>query len=188
MPMWEMAVKCSFCCCTPGEKAHQRLLPQPHVPSSAPHQPGGPSSLLPPHPILPPSYIHPHRPRWRRVGLLLTPSTNLQILTSKPNTRQSKQINEAKFYCAFILYYSLSEPFLSSFVVFFYMFILSIQRVHSWVSDATVKRLDRKAALITYMKNNNNGLSKWLNNNQALPIKVTTSLRKSPLRNRAIGT
>ena len=37
----------------------------------------------------------------------------LRILTSKPNPRQSKQSNEAKFYCAFIIlsFTRLSEPF-----------------------------------------------------------------------------
>ncbi len=32
-------------------------------------------------------------------------SPNLQILTRKPNTRQSKQSNKAKFYCAFVFYH-----------------------------------------------------------------------------------
>ncbi|XP_069022399.1 STE20-related kinase adapter protein beta isoform X3 [Embiotoca jacksoni] len=110
-------------CCVPGEEAHQRLLPQPHVPGGAPQQPGGPSRIQPPHPFLPRSAVSRRR-RGGSLGLLLTshppPSPSLphtalhpEILTSKPNTRQSKQSNEAKSYCAFILYAHEpdSEPF-----------------------------------------------------------------------------
>ncbi|XP_069568895.1 STE20-related kinase adapter protein beta isoform X5 [Brachyistius frenatus] len=59
-------------CCVPGEEAHQRLLPQPHVPGGAPQQPGGPSRIQPPHPFLPRSAVGRRR-RGGSLGLLLTP-------------------------------------------------------------------------------------------------------------------
>lgn len=43
----------AFCCSVTGEEAHQRLLPQPYVPSASPHQHRGPADILPAHPILP---------------------------------------------------------------------------------------------------------------------------------------
>ncbi|XP_069568897.1 uncharacterized protein stradb isoform X7 [Brachyistius frenatus] len=55
-----------------GEEAHQRLLPQPHVPGGAPQQPGGPSRIQPPHPFLPRSAVGRRR-RGGSLGLLLTP-------------------------------------------------------------------------------------------------------------------
>lgn len=93
----------TFCSVT-GEEAHQWLLPQSHVPSSAPRQSWGPSSIQPPHPFLSHSSVSHRRLHWGRLGFLLTAASTLP-LTSKPNTRQSKKSNEAKFYCAFNFYY-----------------------------------------------------------------------------------
>lgn len=60
-------------CFLPGEEAHQRLLPQPHVPSGAPLKPRGPPGIEPPGPLVPRSSIGRHRRGC--VGLL---SSNLK--------------------------------------------------------------------------------------------------------------
>lgn len=52
-----------------GEEAHQRLLPQPHVPSGAPRQPRGGAHILRPRPVLPRPHVSRHR---GRLGLFLT--------------------------------------------------------------------------------------------------------------------
>lgn len=117
------SVWAELCCSVTGKEAHQRLLPQPHVPSSAAHQPRGRAGILPPHPVLPCFNVNLRG----CVGLLLTPvlyPQNLPILTSKPNTRQSKQ-GQILLCFYFVLLTRLSEPFLSSFVVF-YMFVWCI--------------------------------------------------------------
>lgn len=116
--------ECWFVVVVSGEEAHKRLLPQPHVPSIATHQPQRSSDILRPCPILPRSIVTHRRCHRSYVGLLRTLILCPALRSS--NMRQSLQNNEAKFYCAFIIiiFYHLlnSEPFFF-FEIFFYFFI-----------------------------------------------------------------
>lgn len=149
-PETPSSASCTQQCPSPAQMTLQFPAPRPH-PATL--------QLHPPLTVLMSRGISPnhHSPH--------SLSADLQILNGKPNTRQSKQSNEAKILLCFyflLLLLLLAQlwAFLSSFVVFFICLSNAYVDIGSWFSEVTVNVLDWQSCSIIWIHINNNELSR----------------------------